>query len=83
MKMDKSVDDGDSDAREGVVEYDGDGNSRCGFGGEFFPCRRRRRELVWQRRIRAAMAIKAVVRVMAIAMASENLAEKIISPFFV
>ena len=32
--VDKSVDGGDSDTREGdgEAEDDGDGNSRCGFG---------------------------------------------------
>ena len=41
----------------------------------------RRRGLIWQRRIRAAIAMKAVVMVMAIAMASENLAGKTFSSF--
>ena len=34
--VDKSFDDGASDPREGDGENDGDGNSRCGFGGNFF-----------------------------------------------
>ena len=79
MMVDKSSDDGASDAREGDGEDDGDGNSRCGFGGNFSRCRRRRRGLVWQRRISAAMAMKAAAMVMAITMASENLAGKIFS----
>ena len=53
-----------------------------GLVSNFSQCRRRRRGLVWQRRIRAAMAMKAVVMVMAIAMASENLAGKTFSSFF-
>ena len=82
MMVDKRFDDGASDAREGDGEDDGDGNSRCGFGGNFSRCRRRRRGLVWQRRIRAAMAMKAAAMVIAIAMASENLAGKIFSSVF-
>ena len=54
-----------------------------GLVGNLSQCRRRRRGLVvWQRRIRAAMAMKAVVMVMVIAMASENLVGKTFSSFF-
>ena len=77
--MDKSVYEGDSDAREDDGEDDGDGNGWCGFGCNLPRCRRRRRGLVWQRRISAAMAMKAAAMVMAITMASENLAKKIFS----
>ena len=73
MIVDKSFNDGASNAREGDGEDDGDGNSQCGFGGNFPRCRQRRKELVRKRRTRAAMAI---------AMASENLAEKIFSSYF-
>ena len=76
---DKSSDDGASDARGGDGEDDGDGNSRCGFGGNFSRCRRRWGRLVWQRRISAAMAMKAAAMVIATAMASENLAGEIFS----
>ena len=80
--VDKGFDDGTADAREGYGEDDGDGNSWCGFGGNFSRCRRRRRGIVWQRRIRAAMAMQAAAMVMAISMASENLAGKIFSGVF-
>ena len=44
--VDKSFDDGASDAREGDGEDDGDGNNRYGFGGNFSRCRRRRSGLI-------------------------------------
>ena len=82
MIVDKSFNDGASNAREGDGEDDGDGNSQCGFGGNFPRCRQRRKELVRKRRTRAATAMKAAATAMAIAMASENLAEKIFSSYF-
>ena len=82
MIVDKSFNDGASNAREGCGEDDGDSNSRCGFGGNFSRCRWRRKGVVWQRRIRAAMAMKAAAMAMAIAMASDNLAGKIFSSYF-